>query len=106
MHLPTVTLAKQRRYDVLHYTGRQDWGLLFNALTPASSEPIGLLESHVIVTTNLGPSPQEYGLTAGRIQRYKIAASPCSCVCLLTRLEPFAVLPAVREWRNWQTRET
>ena len=58
------------------------------------------------VTANLRPSPQEYGLTVGRIQRYKIAASPCSCACLLTRLEPVAVLPAVREWRNWQTRET
>ncbi len=29
-------------------------------------------------------APQEYGLTAGYIQRYKIAASPCSCACLLT----------------------
>jgi hypothetical protein len=51
-------------------------------------------------------SPQEYGLTAGRIQLYKIAASPYSCACLLTRLEPGPAFPAVREWRNWQTRET
>jgi hypothetical protein len=71
-----------------------------------SGESIGLRESDNYVTANLRSSPQEYGLTVGRIQRYKIAASPCSCVCLLTRLEPIAVLPAVREWRNWQTRET
>src|SRR5690349_6028658 len=39
-------------------------------------------------------SPQEYGLTAGRIRRYKIAASSYSCACLLTRLEPVPAFPA------------
>ena len=63
--------------------------------------------SHCTICDGKSPSsPQEYGLTAGRIQLYKIAASPYSCACLLTRLEPVAVFPAVREWRNWQTRET
>jgi hypothetical protein len=59
------------------------------------------------MTGNARSSPQEYGLTVGRIQLYKIAASPYSCAGLLSQLGiRIPALPAVREWRNWQTRET
>src|SRR4029079_3857514 len=85
VHLPTDTLAGRRRYDAFHYTGREGSGLLFSALP---RDPLHVQISPPDSTGNLRPSPQEYGLTVGRIQLYKIAASPYSCAGLLTRLEP------------------
>ncbi len=51
-------------------------------------------------------SPQEYGLTVGYIQRYKIPTGTCIFVCVFIMLESAPAYPTMREWRNWQTRET
>ena len=55
---------------------------------------------------NTLPSPQEYGLTVGYIQRYKIPTGTCIFVCVFIMLELAPACPTMREWRNWQTRET
>ena len=55
---------------------------------------------------NILPSPQEYGLTVGYIQRYKIPIGTCIFVYMLIMLESAPAYPTMREWRNWQTRET
>ena len=52
------------------------------------------------------PLPQEYGLTVGHIQRYKRLTLLSHFACLLIMLEPTPADPTMREWRNWQTRET
>ena len=52
------------------------------------------------------PIPQEYGLTVGYVQRYKIATGTCLFFCLLIVMESVPAYPTLREWRNWQTRET
>ena len=51
-------------------------------------------------------TPQEYGLTVGYFQRYKIPAGTCSFGCVFIILESAPADPTMREWRNWQTRET
>ena len=61
-----------------------------------------LMGTHV----NIRPSPQEYGLTVGYIQRYKIPIGMCIFVYMLIMLESAPAYPTMREWRNWQTRET
>ena len=50
--------------------------------------------------------PQEYGLTVDCVQRYKIPSETGLFVCLFIVLESTPAYPTLREWRNWQTRET
>ena len=49
---------------------------------------------------------REYGLTVGGIQRYKIQTGTCLFDYLLIVQESAPAYPTLREWRNWQTRET
>ena len=42
----------------------------------------------------------------GYIQRYKRPTVLCDFACLLIMLESAPAYPNMREWRNWQTRET
>ena len=42
----------------------------------------------------------------GYIQRYKIPTGICLFVCWLIVPESAPAYPTLREWRNWQTRET
>ena len=67
----------------------------------------GYLSPHLTAHASEHPStPQEYGLTVGYFQRYKIPAGTCTFGCLLIILESAPADPTMREWRNWQTRET
>ena len=49
---------------------------------------------------------REYGLTVGGIQRYKIQTGTCLFDYVLIVQESAPAYPTLREWRNWQTRET
>lgn len=69
-------------------------------------QPLFLSVLAAIETDIRSALPQEYGLTVGRIQRYKRLTLLSHFACVLIMLEPTPADLTMRAWRNWQTRET
>src|SRR5687767_1830439 len=80
-----------RPHMKVHYTGPLHPELPFRILLSALAMP--LLPLRRQKSADSLPSPLEYGLTVGYMQRYKIAASPCSCASLLQAGHPIRRSP-------------
>ena len=63
-------------------------------------ESARLKEFSEIISTH-----QSYGLTLAHLRRYK-SWTPIACFGCLGSTDSPADIPTLREWRNWQTRET